>query len=299
MNINLPIAILAGFISFLSPCIFPLIPSYLGYIGATSYDGEFKRNRGSIWTILAFIIGFTIVFMIMGVLFSSVGIILNSYSKVINRVSGSIIIILGVNIIFNFIRILDYEKKAEVKKKGGIFTTILIGMAFGAGWSPCIGPILASILFLASNSTTYLEGVLLLTAYSIGLGIPFLLSGLFISHFQDKTQFLRRNLLTIRRISGVLLIVMGLLIFSGQLWSINEFLSSISLGFGKLYSEFTTIINIAISILLLVPSILLALKRRIVLYAVSTLLITLSILTLIGIIPWGSIISNYLTFQGL
>lgn len=305
MNINLPIALVAGFISFLSPCIFPLIPSYLGYIGATTYDDGFKRSRGSIWRILFFILGFTIVFMIMGVLFSSIGVILTRYSRLINYISGSIIIILGINIIFNIIKFLDYEKKAEVKKGKGLFTTLLIGMAFGAGWSPCIGPILASILFLASNSSTYIEGGLLLTAYSIGLGIPFLLSGLFISHFQERTTFLRKNLIIIRRVSGLLLISIGILIFSGKLWSINQLLATLSINFQSLYSDYGVLINIIFSIQLISPlyplikGIINKKKFLIIRITLSVLFLTLSISSLMGFINWGDTIGSYLTFQGL
>ncbi len=117
MNITIPIAFIAGFISFLSPCIFPLIPSFMVYIGASTYKDGFKREKGAVPIILFFILGFSIVFMIMGVLFTTLGALLNRYSTIINWVSGSIVVILGLNIIFSFIKFLDYQKKADVKLK--------------------------------------------------------------------------------------------------------------------------------------------------------------------------------------
>lgn len=307
MNVNLPIAFIAGIVSFLSPCIFPLIPSYLGFIGAATYDQGFKRNKGGIFTILSFILGFTIIFMIMGILFSTLGVVLQKYSIIINRVSGSIVTILGLNIIFSFIKFLDYEKKPEIKVKNkNIFTSLLIGMAFGAGWSPCIGPILASILFLAGNSSTYLDGVMLLISYSIGLGIPFFISGVFISKFQDKTRFIKKNLSKIRVLSGVLLILIGLLIFSGKLWNINELLSKTAIGFSKIYDSFTVVINAILGVLLLLP--LLNIKKIIewqnstkknVTIAIISVMLIISILSFSGFINWKLLVNNYLSFQGI
>lgn len=307
MNVNFPIAFIAGLISFLSPCIFPLIPSYLGFIGATTYDQGFKRKKGGIPTILAFILGFTIVFMVMGVLFSTIGVVLQKYSIIINRVSGSIVIILGINIIFNFIKFLDYEKKPEVKLKSkNLFSSLLIGMAFGAGWSPCIGPILASILFLAGNSTTYSQGILLLISYSIGLGIPFFISGLFISQFQSKTGFIKSNLGRIRIFSGILLVLIGLLIFSGKLWNINQLMAKLSTGFVSLYESYSLLINILIGAIFLLPIIKIRKviswnlsPKKIIVFILIIVSTSLSVLSILGIIDWKILISSYLSFQGI
>jgi len=228
MNVNLFIAFAAGIVSFLSPCVFPVIPSYLTFIGGVSLT-EVEENRKSrkvlFFNSLLFVIGFTMVFTLLGIFFSGVGMALSGASTYINIVAGTIVIILGVNFIFDFWKLLNLEKRFHFSRRpGGTLGSVLLGMAFGAGWTPCIGPILASILFLASGSGSVGRGAVLLTAYSIGLGLPFIAAGLFIARFRRLFTRLGKHLQTIKIFSGVFLIAIGGLIISGRLNRINIFL---------------------------------------------------------------------------
>ncbi|MGL1892316.1 MAG: cytochrome c biogenesis protein CcdA [Spirochaetaceae bacterium] len=302
MNVNIFIAFLAGFISFLSPCIFPIIPSYIGYIGAATYDDGYTRNRGAIPLILSFIIGFSIVFAIMGIAFSTLGFAFQRYSIVISRVSGIIVIVLGLNTIFNFISFLDYEKRVDFRiKNKGIVSSILLGMAFGAGWSPCIGPILATILFMAGNSTTLLSGAILLTFFSLGLGIPFFISGLFITKFREKSIGIKKHLGKIRVGSGILIVLIGVLIFFNKLSNINILLSQWGNDFSGWYIINFQIYNIIVGAIFILFSILSMYrsKKRIILIILGTILLCVGFLSAFNVINWGALVLNYLTFQGI
>lgn len=309
MEINIFIALLAGLISFLSPCIFPIIPSYIGYIGAASYDDGFKRNRGAIPLILAFITGFTIVFTAMGVAFSTLGFAFKNYSVIIARVSGIVVVLLGLNSVFNFIKFLDYEKRVQFRTDNkGFISSLLLGMAFGAGWSPCIGPILASILLLAGNSSTLLNGLILLLFFSLGLGIPFLLSGLFIAKFREKSNIIKKHLNKIKTISGVFIILIGLFIFFNKLSNINIILYQLANGFSQWYKQSKVIFDTLLGCINLIFTILLLSKtikrntekKKILLPGLFFILfLMLSITSFTGVIEWGDIVLKYLTFQGI
>lgn len=309
MNLNIFIAFFAGIISFLSPCIFPIIPSYIGYIGAATYDEGYKKQKGAIPLILSFILGFTIVFTLMGIAFSSLGIAFSKYSVLITKISGILVVILGLNIMFNFIAFLDYEKKVHVNiKQKGILSSLFLGMGFGAGWSPCIGPILASILFLAGNSETLLNGVILLFTFSLGLGVPFFISGLFIANFRDKTQFIKNNLGKIRFISGIFIIIIGVLIFLNKVSNINIQLINFSTWYMNKYNNYATMHNISISIVFMTTayftgrSFLKIVKHKrklapIMLVPISFMIV--SIASIFNLINWGELLMKYLTFQGI
>ena len=309
MIINILLALVAGFISFLSPCIFPVIPSYISYIGAATYDDGFKKNRGALPLILSFILGFTLIFSIMGVAFSTLGIAFSGISVIITRVSGVIVMLLGLNFIFNFISFLDNEKKIEFRsEKKGVVSSLLLGMAFGAGWSPCIGPILASILFLAGSSGTLLQGVVLLLFFSIGLGIPFLLSGIFIAQFREKTTLIKKNMGKIKIISGVFIFFIGFFIFMNKLSNINIFLNNMANDFSNWYLVNATTYNISVGVLLILLTIWLAVigikrfksKKSIIVNLIFTSIFLLAaIISISGIVNWGVIITGYLKFQGL
>lgn len=306
-NINIFIAFIAGFISFLSPCIFPIIPSYIGYIGAATYDDGFKKNRGALPLILAFIIGFTIVFSLMGIAFSTLGFAFKNYANIISKVSGILVIVLGLNSIFNFISFLDYEKKASFRiKNKGLFSSLILGMAFGAGWSPCIGPILASILFLAGNSTTLVSGIVLLLFFSLGLGIPFLLSGLFISSFREKSQGIKKNLGKIKVASGILIILIGISIFFNKLSNINVVLNQSAVRFSTWYTVNFSIFNYSVSFILFLIVLIVLFpifkrksinkKPRII---IASIFLIISVSSLFMFINWGGLINSYLSFQGI
>jgi cytochrome c-type biogenesis protein len=214
-NMSVFIAFGAGALSFFSPCVLPLIPSYLCIIGISPLDSE-SRPRLIARTI-SFISGFSVVFIVLSVIFSSAFIFINGAFQYINLVSGIIVIILGLNIIFNFLSLLNYEKRFHLKDRPkGLIGAFLAGGAFGAGWTPCVGPALAGILLLAANSGSVRRSVVYLIFYSAGLGLPFLLAYFFLNAFVRISAKLRKHLPLIQRISGALLIVIGILIIKGD-----------------------------------------------------------------------------------
>ena len=229
-GVNLGIAFIAGLLSFVSPCVLPLIPSYVSIIAGTSFQDLLQtrqsRRKAFVNTIF-FIIGFSILFIASGVFLSTTFDLLGRITRIINIVAGAIIIFLGINFIFDFWKILSFERRFQLKKQpSGKLGTLLFGMAFGAGWSPCIGPILVSILALASTSGEIGKAVLLLSVYSLGLGVPFLLAGAFFSGFMKQMAKIRRHLPAIKIVSGVFLIFIGILILVGRLQRFNAFLFS-------------------------------------------------------------------------
>jgi cytochrome c-type biogenesis protein len=216
------IAFGAGVLSFLSPCVLPLIPSYLCVIGGSPTAGNDENRPRLIERTISFILGFTVIFVVLSVIFSSTIILIGNVFNYINLISGIVVIILGLNIIFDFLSFLNYEKRFHFKKKPkGIIGAFLAGGAFGAGWTPCVGPVLTGILLLATNKGSIPLAVIYLIFYSAGLGLPFLLSSFFINSFIKFSIKIRNHLPMIRRISGVLLIVIGILILRGDYKTFN------------------------------------------------------------------------------
>lgn len=330
MNVNIFIAFAAGVVSFLSPCIFPVIPSYLTYIGGLSLN-EMQANRKSrirlFLNSLLFVVGFTLVFTILGVFFSGVGIALSGVTKYINMAAGVIVVILGLNFILDFWKILNLEKKFHFSKKpGGAVGSVLLGMAFGAGWTPCIGPILATILFLASGSGSVGRGAGLLLVYSAGLGMPFILAGLFFAKFQKAFTRLKKYLHAIKIGSGIFLIFIGILIFTGRLSRINIFLFRLSNGLESLNENFPVGTTLVLGLVFLIPAVIIgiSLVKRIIQQkniivtesdvdiekqvkpkfplgrlVFSILFLVISVLIFTRVLDIGSLISSWLTFQGL
>jgi cytochrome c-type biogenesis protein len=222
---TLALSFAAGILAFLSPCIVPLVPSYISFIGGTTV-GELREGssaRGAILlrTIL-FVFGFSVVFVALGVLFSSSGMLFSRAGTIVNIVAGVVVIILGLNIIFDFWKILNIERKVHLDgRPAGHVGAVLVGMAFGAGWTPCIGPILAGILILAGTSGSVGAGVAYLIAFSIGLGVPFVLAGLFFSRMTSLLGRIRKYLPAIKVGSGVLLVGIGILIALGRLQQLS------------------------------------------------------------------------------
>lgn len=218
---TLALSFAAGVLAFLSPCIVPLVPSYLSYVGGVAVgdlrDGVAARGVILVRTLL-FVLGFSVVFVTLGVVFSGSGLLFSNAATVVNIIAGIIVIVLGLNIIFDFWKVLNVERKLRLSSRpGGTAGAVLIGMAFGAGWTPCIGPILAGILLLAGTSGNLGTGVAYLGAFSIGLGIPFIVAGLFFSRVAGALGRIRRYLPLIKVLSGLLLVIMGLLIAFGRL----------------------------------------------------------------------------------
>ena len=229
-GLNMGIAFAAWVLSFLSPCILPLIPAYLSLMGGTSIQSLQENNAkrmGAFLNTVFFVLGFTIVFMTLGILFSTTFALLGGATRIINIVAGAVVIVLGLNFIFNFWKFLSFEKRFQMSgRPTSKPASFVFGMAFGAGWSPCIGPILSSILFLAGSSGSLMRGIVLLSVFSLGLGLPFLLTGLFFPFALRQLNRVKKHLKTIKFISGGFLVFIGTLILVGRLQKFNTVLFS-------------------------------------------------------------------------
>lgn len=217
-TITYPAALIAGLLSFFSPCILPLIPAYFTFITGLSLDelAENKREtrKKVILSTIFYVAGFSFVFILFGASASFLGGMASQYSWIIRYLGGGIVIVFGLHLlgIININR-FNFEKKYRINKKPlHLFGTFIIGMAFGAGWSPCIGPMLGSILFVAGTQEKVLEGVMLLAVYSAGLAIPFLVMSFFINSAMEIMRRATKFMRIINRISGIFLIAIGLLL---------------------------------------------------------------------------------------
>lgn len=221
----------AGFITFLSPCVLPLIPGYVAFMtGMTTAELTDENRKVSAILIpsLLFVLGFSIVFVALGASASAVGSFLSQYSSVLEKVAGTIILLLGF-FMLGIIKVpwLYGEARFEMQKakRFGSFAALLMGMAFAFGWSPCVGPVLGSILMVAANSAEVGRGALLLAVYSLGLGIPFILVALLLGRVKPVLNWLNRHTLIINRVAGVVLMVLGLLILTGWIGPVVGWLS--------------------------------------------------------------------------
>jgi len=216
--IELFIAFGAGLISFLSPCVLPLIPGYISFISGMSLNELLEKKRINLIPLILFTLGFSFVFIIFGAAASYLGQVLLQNSQLLRIVAGLIIIIFSLQLIGLInISYLNFEKRVYTKKSHNIWFSFIIGMAFGFGWTPCIGPILGSILALASTEETIFEAVVLLSFYSLGLAIPFILSGYLMQKFLMFSKNFRKNINLVSKIGGVILLITGILILTNQL----------------------------------------------------------------------------------
>jgi len=216
--IELFIAFGAGFLSFLTPCVLPLIPGYICYILGSSLNEILKKKIINIFPLVLFTFGFSVVFIFFGATATLIGKLLLINSNELRIFAGIIIIIFSLHIlkIIN-ISFLNYERRIQTENKKSFFSPILIGMAFGFGWTPCIGPILGSILILSSTAESITKGILLLCSYSLGLAIPFILSGLLIQKFILISKNIKKKINLIEKIGGIFLLLTGILILTNQL----------------------------------------------------------------------------------
>jgi cytochrome c-type biogenesis protein len=232
-EISILIAFSAGFLSFVSPCVFPLIPSYLTYVTGVSFkeltDAETRSKLRWATTShsLLFIMGFSTIFILMGASASYLGQLLLRYQYWIMKAGGVLIIILGIHFtgMIN-LPFLQMERRFELKKKPlGYVSSFLVGIVFAAGWTPCVGPILSTILLYASTSKSFATGLVLLTFYSMGLGIPFFLSSLAFNSFLSAFERIKRYMRVITIVSGFFLIGIGTLLLTDTFREINTYLS--------------------------------------------------------------------------
>ena len=225
-------AFVGGFLSFISPCVLPLIPGYLSFVSGVSME-EFRggtatsgSRRQLLFSSLAFVAGFSLVFIALGASASAIGEFLMSRLPLLGKIAGVLIIIFGLHTMGVFrLRFLEAEKRVHTQRKpAGLFGAMLVGIAFAFGWTPCIGPILGGILVMAGRQETIGDGVKLLSVYSAGLGIPFLLTALAMNHFFRASARIRKHYHAIEVASGVLLIAIGVLIYTNQFTIIARYL---------------------------------------------------------------------------
>jgi len=216
--IELLIAFGAGLISFLSPCVLPLIPGYISYISGASLDELLANKKINLVPLILFTLGFSFVFIIFGAAASYLGQVLLQNSETLRILAGLIIIVFSLQLIGIInINFLNFEKKIYTKKNNNIWFSFIIGMAFGFGWTPCIGPILGSILALASTEETVFKAIILLSFYSLGLAIPFILSGYLMQRFLMFSKNFKKNINLVTKSGGIILLITGVLILTNQL----------------------------------------------------------------------------------
>ena len=219
------IAFGAGLISFLSPCVLPLIPGYISYISGSTLENLLKSKNVNLLPIILFTLGFSVVFIIFGASATFLGKILLKNSFPLRIIAGLIIIIFSLHIlgVFN-LNFLNSEKRLDAEKNSNVFSSFLVGMAFAFGWTPCIGPILGSILVLAATEESINKGILLLSFYSLGLALPFILSGYLIQKFMIFSKNLKTKMNVINKIGGSLLLITGVLMITNQLQALGYYL---------------------------------------------------------------------------
>lgn len=243
--VTILVAFAAGLLSFLSPCVLPLIPSYISYITGITF-GELtqqvlpKRVRflTAVHSLL-FIAGFTVVFVLLGASFTFLGGTLSQHQNIIKKIGGVIVILFGLHIagIIN-LSFLERQKKFEVKSKPlGYLGSFLVGATFSLGWTPCVGPILSSILILSSTSEEIRKGIILLLSYSAGLGLPFFISSVLINNFLAYFQKIKKYLKVITVISGLFIVAIGVMILTDYFGRLTSYLATWFSPLDKLFNR--------------------------------------------------------------
>ncbi|ERI89550.1 putative cytochrome C-type biogenesis protein CcdA [Clostridiales bacterium oral taxon 876 str. F0540] len=231
-NVSFILAFSAGLLSFLSPCVLPLVPAYVSYITGTTI-GEIKSKKSNLYVLyksFGFVIGFSLIFIIMGASITSLGKVFIKNQEIFRKTSGALIFIFGLHTTGILrIKLLYREKRfLSFSKTNGTFGSFFMGMAFAAGWTPCVGPILSSILVYASSMETINKGILLLVFYSLGLAVPFILTALAIDNLSARIRNLGKYLKIISAISGILMIAMGVLIYTNKISILSQYLNFIN-----------------------------------------------------------------------
>ena len=219
-------ALFAGILSFLSPCVLPLVPAYISFMSGVSIEQLQQTThreqvlRKTVITSCAFILGFSVVFVLLGATATALGAFFLARLALLGKIAGVIIIVLGLHLLGFFkkwLSFLNYEKRFHIQHiHAGVVSAFVVGLAFAFGWTPCVGPILGPILILAGGQNTVKEGILLLSVYSLGLGIPFLLTAIATHRFLGILNSIKRHFQTIEIVSGVFLLLVGVLMFTGR-----------------------------------------------------------------------------------
>lgn len=231
-TIGIPTAFVFGVASFLSPCVLPLVPAYLSYMSGVTVEELMNSERSEVvrrtgLKSLFFVLGFSLIFVAMGATATSIGKLLSNYMLTLMRIGGVVIIAFGLQMLGIFrISALYTEKRLHLKsRKAGLIGAFLIGVTFAFGWTPCVGPVLASILTLAADSKTVWQGILLLSTYSIGLGIPFLIAGFATGAALRVLSAMKTHVRQVEIASGLFMVLIGILIFAGRFQMLSAFLS--------------------------------------------------------------------------
>ncbi len=210
------ISFLEGIITFISPCLLPMLPIYISYFAGGSQEEDMKKTVSNA---LGFILGFSLVFILLGGFAGLIGSFLSRYQTMVNIVTGAIVVLFGLNFM-EVIRIgfLNRAKGLTAQKKDlSFWQTVLFGMVFSIGWTPCVGAFLGSALMLASQQGSAVKGILMLVCYSLGLGIPFLISAVLIGKLKGAFNFIKRNYRTVNKICGIFLVIIGILMMTGMM----------------------------------------------------------------------------------
>ena len=234
-------ALIAGLVSFLSPCVLPLVPPYLVYLAGTSlerladHEAEPRVKRETVIAAALFVLGFSTVFVSLGASASVVGSLIRTYSGPLSTVAGVVIIIMGLHFLGVFqIAFLMREKRVEVAKPVGLWGAYVMGLAFAFGWTPCIGPILAAILAVAASEQTVAKGASLLAVYSLGLGIPFMLAAFAIEPFAAFLARFKKHLRRVEQVMGALLVLTGIAFLTGSINELSVWLLEMFPGLGNI-----------------------------------------------------------------
>jgi cytochrome c-type biogenesis protein len=229
-SVTLPAAAIAGLLSFLSPCVLPLVPPYLTFLAGTTIEEaashrEARARRDIFLTAVLFVLGFSTVFVGLGATASSFGQLLHQYSSALSVLAGIAVVVMGLHFLGAFHFALFYrEARVDVQRPAGLWGSYIMGLAFGFGWTPCIGPILAAILAVAASQQTVAKGILLLVFYSAGLGVPFLLAALAFEPFVRVSKRFRAYLGAIERVIGALLVATGIGFLTGSIQDVSAWL---------------------------------------------------------------------------
>ena len=235
LSVGLGLAFTAGLLSFLSPCVLPLIPSYVTFVTGVSLDDVTRVKRSALIHALLFVLGFTLIFLLLGATATLLGRALLAYRIWISRIGGLLIVVFGLYMmgVLN-VGLFSRERRVHLADKPiGYVGSVIVGLAFGAGWTPCIGPILGTILVFTSTSADFERGMSLLGAYSLGLAVPFVLAALAMQHFLTFFARYRHRMIVVTRVSGAVMVVLGLLLMTNYFTILASYLQGATPAFLK------------------------------------------------------------------